>query len=460
MEAIASFLEFFWGTPLMVLMVGIGLFLTIRAGFFQFLHPRYIYQKTIGSILGKNKLKLDGAEGNMTSFQAISAVLSGTVGSGNIAGVASAIAIGGPGSVFWMWVISIFGMMTKMVEVTLSVHFREKEEGGEFHGGPMYYIKKGLGKNWTPLAMLYAIALLILVITDATFVQPNTMASALNSAFGLPPLAVGIVCVIVMVIVCIGGIGQIGKFCGFLAAPMCVIYIIGALGVVLFYIKDVPAVFISIIQYAFAPAPAIGGFTGATIAMAMSRGASRGIFSNEAGMGTATTVHATARTDHPARQGMWGVVEVFIDTIIICNLTAFSILLSGEWFGMDGLTGAPLTFAAFKSFWGPGGAIIAGICVALFCFSSTLGWFVEFRTAIVYIFGVASFKFLRWLYFVPPIIGCMMEIESVWLMADMATGFLVIPNMIALAFLSPVFIKLYKDFREKDKLGKISWPQI
>jgi AGCS family alanine or glycine:cation symporter len=341
-------------------------------------------------------------------------------------------------------------MLTKMVEVTLAVHFREKEEGGDFHGGPMYYIKKGLGKNWSWLAFIYAIALLILVITDATFVQPNTMATAINATFGLPALAVGIVAVIVMILVCIGGLGRIGRFCGWLAAPMCIIYIIGAMGVVLFNISQIPDIFTLIFRYAFAPAPALGGFVGATVSMAMSRGASRGIFSNEAGMGTATTVHATAKTDHPVRQGMWGVVEVFIDTIIVCNLTAFSILLSGAWTGTGQLTGAPLTFAAFETVWGRAGVYIACLSVALFCFSSTLGWFVEFRTAVVYIFGVKSFKFLRWLYFVPPIIGAMMEIEVVWTMADMAIGFLVIPNMIALVLLSPVFIKLFREYKEKN----------
>jgi AGCS family alanine or glycine:cation symporter len=453
MEVLTSVMEFLWGIPLMILMVGIGFYLTCRAGFFQFAHLRYIFRNTFGALFGKNKKSLDGVEGNLPPFHAISTVLSGTVGSGNIAGVASAIASGGPGAVFWMWVISFFGMITKMVEVTLAVNFREKEAGGEFHGGPMYYIKKGLGQKWSWLAMIYAIALLILVITDATFVQPNTMASAMNVAFGVPTLVVGIVATLIMVVVCIGGLQKIGQFCGVLVPPMCIIYIVGTLGVVLMNIGQIPEVFALIFRYAFAPAPAMGGFVGSTVSLAMSRGASRGIFSNEAGMGTATTVHATAKTDHPIRQGMWGVMEVFIDTIIICNLTAFSILLSGAWTGNAAgelLTGAPLTFAAFETVWGKAGVIIACISVALFCFSSTLGWFVEFRTAVVYIFGEKSFKYLRWFYFVPPIIGAIMEIETIWTMADMATGFLVVPNMIALTLLSPVFIKLFREFKEKN----------
>jgi AGCS family alanine or glycine:cation symporter len=452
METLLGVIEFLWGTPLMILMVGVGLFLTIRAGFFQFLHPKYIYRNTIGTLLGKHKKDMSGAEGSMTSFQAISTVLSGTVGAGNIAGVAAAIAIGGPGAVFWMWVIALFGMITKMVEVTLAVNFREREAGGDFHGGPMYYIKKGLGKKWNILAFIYAIALLILVITDATFVQPNTMASAINSSFGVPTWIIGILIAVVVLVVTMGGLSSVGKFCGFLATPMCILYIIGGLVVVLFHIPQIPAMLGQIFGYAFAPAPAIGGFTGATMSMAMSRGASRGIFSNEAGMGTATTVHATAKVDHPIRQGMWGVVEVFIDTIIVCNLTAFSILLSGAYTNPEKLTGAPLTFAAFESVWGMPGVWIATICVALFCFSGTLGWFVEFRTAAVYIFGEKAFKYLRFIYFIPPVIGAMMEIESIWIMADMATGFLVIPNMLALALLSPVFVKLFKEFTAKNPI--------
>jgi AGCS family alanine or glycine:cation symporter len=458
METLLGVIEFLWGTPLLILMVGVGLFLTIRSGFFQFLHPKYIYRNTIGTLLGKHKKDMSGAEGSMTSFQAISTVLSGTVGAGNIAGVASAIAIGGPGAVFWMWVIAFFGMITKMVEVTLAVNFREKEEGGDFHGGPMYYIKKGLGKNWSILAFIYAIALLILVMTDATFVQTNTMASAINSSFGVPTWIVGILISLGVLVVTMGGLSGVGKFCGFLAAPMCILYIIGGLVVVLFHIPQIPAVLGQRFGYAFAPAPAIGGFTGATMSMAMSRGASRGIFSNEAGMGTATTVHATAKVDHPVRQGMWGVVEVFIDTIIVCNLTAFSILLSGAWTtGVDSagelLTGAPLTFAAFQSVWGMPGVWIATICVALFCFSGTLGWFVEFRTVAVYIFGEKAFKYLKFIYFIPPAIGAMMEIEIIWLMADLATGFLVVPNMLALALLSPIFVKLLKEYKAKNPLN-------
>jgi AGCS family alanine or glycine:cation symporter len=258
------------------------------------------------------------------------------------------------------------------------------------------------------------------------------------------------VAAVLILVITLGGLTRIGAFCGLLVPPMCIIYIVGALGVVIVNITKVPEAFGLIFRYAFAPAPALGGFVGSTVSMAMSRGASRGIFSNEAGMGTATTVHATAKTDHPIRQGMWGIVEVFIDTIIVCNLTAFSILVSGVWTGAEGLTGAPLTFAAFETVWGTAGMWIVCVSVALFCFSSTLGFFVEFRTAVVYIFGEKAFKVLKFIYFIPPIIGAIAEIEVIWTMADFATGFLVIPNIIALALLTPVFMKLFKEFREKN----------
>ncbi|GAA0180195.1 amino acid carrier protein [Clostridium sediminicola] len=450
-EKLVAVTEFLWGTPLMILTVGVGFFLTYKIGFFQFTHIRYIFQKTIGTMFGKNTKKIEG-KGKLSPFQALSTVLAGTVGSGNIAGVASAIAIGGPGSVFWMWVISLFGMVTKMTEVTLAVHYRKKGENGDYYGGPMHYIKDGLGSKWKTLASVYAIALLILVVTDATFIQPNTMATAVQDVFGIPLIITGVVSVLIsMIIIVGGGVKRIGEFCSILVPPMCIIYIIAALGVAVVNINQLPEVFALIFKYAFAPSPAVGGFVGSTIMMAMSRGASRGIFSNEAGLGTASTVHATAITDHPIRQGMWGVIEVFVDTGIICNLTAFAILSSGEW--SSGVTGAPLTFAAFRTVWGDLGLILVCIAVVLFTYSSTLGFFVEYKASINYLFGEKAEKVLKWFYFVPPIIAVIMPIEVVWTMADMACGFLMIPNLIALVALSGVFAKLFKDFLQKDKIG-------
>lgn len=337
-----------------------------------------------------------------------------------------------------------------MTEVTLSVHFRKKGKNGDYYGGPMHYINDGLGAKWKPIATLYAIALLMLVVTDATFVQPNTMATAIQDVFGVPLIVTGIVTVGISMIVIIGGVKRIGEFCSLLVPPMITLYIICALGVIVVNYNKIPEVFGLIFKYAFAPAPAIGGFTGSTIMMAMSRGASRGIFSNEAGMGTAATVHATAVTDHPIRQGMWGIVEVFIDTIIICNLTAFSILTSGVW--SNGETGAVLTFTAFRTTWGNFAMALVCIAVVLFTYSSYLGFFIEYKTSINYIFGEKAEKILQWFYFIPPLISVIMPIEAIWTMADMATGFLVVPNMIAIVALSETFIKLFKEFLKKEKL--------
>lgn len=443
--------EFLWGTPLMILMVGVGLYLSVRTGFFQLTGFGTVWKKTLGEVFKKDNESQKG-EGQLKPYQALSTVLAGTIGSGNIAGVAAAIAIGGPGSVFWMWVIALVGMMTKMAEVTLSVAYRKKGENGEYYGGPMHYIKEGLGGTAGRFfGGFYAVALFILVVTDACFVQTNTLATSAKDTFGIPLIASGIILVVLSIFIIVqGGVKRIGNFCGKVVPPMCIIYIVGALVVVIANIGGVPEAFAMIFRYAFAPMPAAGGFAGSTIALAMGRGASRGIFSNEAGEGTAATVHATAQTDHPAHQGMYGVMEVFIDTIIICTLTALSILCSGVWNSGD--TGAVLTLAAFRTVWGTWGTwgtYILCIAIVLFTYSSYLGFFVEYRTSVEYLFGERSVKLLQWFFFIPPILAVTMPIEAIWSLADMAVGFIVIPNMIAILLLSGKFIKLFKEYTGK-----------
>lgn len=435
--------DFLWGTPLMILMVGVGLYLTVRSGFFQFLGIPTWWKHTVGEVLGGSKSEDSGPkrEGELKPFQALSTVLAGTVGSGNIAGVAAAIAIGGPGSVFWMWLIALVGMMTKMAEVTLSVAFRKKTPDGEYFGGPMHYMREGLGKIGKFLAGFYAIALFVEVLADACFVQPNTLATCVNDVFGVPLLMTGIIISVLSTIVVLsGGVKKIGDFCGKFVMPMILIYIIACLSVIVMHISDVPAAFGMIFQYAFAPAPAVGGFVGSTMTLAMARGASRGIFSNEAGMGTAATVHATAQTDNPSHQGMYGILEVFIDTIIICTLTSLAIICSGVW--SNGSTGVVLTFDAFRSTWGFAGLVILCIAVVLFTYSSYLGFFVEFRTCVEYLFGEKAIRFMKWLFLALPILSVTLEVEQVWDIADMAVGFIVIPNMIALLLLSPKFFEI------------------
>ena len=442
--------DFLWGTPLMILMIGVGLYLTIRSGFFQFLGIPTWWKHTVGEVLygSKSEDAKQEHEGELKPFQALSTVLAGTVGSGNIAGVAAAIAIGGPGAVFWMWLIALVGMMTKMAEVTLSVAFRKKTPDGEYFGGPMHYMKEGLGKIGKFLAGFYAIALFIEVLADACFVQPNTLATCVNDVFGVPLIITGIIITVLSTIVVLsGGVKKIGDFCGKFVMPMILIYIVACLSVIIANISSVPTAFGIIFKYAFAPAPAVGGFVGSTMTLAMARGASRGIFSNEAGMGTAATVHATAQTDNPAHQGMYGILEVFIDTIIICTLTSLAIICSGVWSCGD--TGVVLTFDAFRSTWGFVGLVILCIAVVLFTYSSYLGFFVEFRTCVEYLFGEKAIKFMKWLFLALPIVSVTLEVEQVWDIADMAVGFFVIPNMIALLLLSPKFFEILKDYRAK-----------
>ena len=434
----------------MILMVGVGLYLTIGTGFFQIRRFGTVLKKTIGEVFQKENESTRG-EGQLKPYQALSTVLAGTVGSGNIAGVAAAIAIGGPGAVFWMWVIALVGMMTKMAEVSLSVAYRKKGANGEYYGGPMHYIREGLGGGLGKfLGGFYAVALFVLVVTDACFVQTNTLATSAQETFGLPLLVSGIVLVAISIfIIVLGGVERIGDVCGKIVPPMCILYIIGSLGVILVNIGNVPGALKMIFQYTFAPMPAVGGFAGSTMALAMGRGASRGIFSNEAGEGTAATVHATAQTDHPIHQGMYGVLEVFIDTIIICTLTALSIITSGVW--SSGSTGAVLTLEAFRTVWGKWGTYILCIAIILFTYSSYLGFFVEYRTSTEYLFGEKAIKYLQWFFFVPPIIAVTMPIEAIWSLADMAVGFIVIPNMLAILLLSKKFFQLFHEYMDKMK---------
>ena len=442
---LCDIMNFFWGTPLMILMVGIGLYLSIRTGFFQISGIRIWIRQTIGELFVKKDPKAKAHEGELKPFQALSTVLAGTVGSGVIAGVSAAIAIGGPGAVLWMWIIAAVGMMIKMAEVTLAVAYRKKSGSGEYFGGPMHYMSKDLGAPGKVLAGIYAVALFVLVLADACFVQTNTLAVCVNDVFQVPLLISGVVVVsISMLVILKGGVKKIGDFCGKMVPPMILIYIVACLVVIIFNIKNIPDAFRMIFQYAFAPAPAVGGFAGATLSMTIARGASRGIFANEAGMGTASTVHATAQTDHPAHQGMYGILEVFIDSFIICTMTSLTVICSGVW--SNGNTGVVLTFDAFRSVWGQLGIMLLCMAVVLFAYSSYLGFFVEFRTCVEYLFGGNMVKYLQWIYFILPLLAVTLEVEQVWDIADMAVGFIVVPNMIALLLLSPKFMALFKEY--------------
>lgn len=437
-----------WGWPMMILIFACGIVFSFKTGFFQIRHLGFVLKNTLFKIFDR---KTKG-EGTMTPFQAVSTALAGTVGNGNIAGVATAIAIGGPGAVFWMWVVAIFGMMTKMVEVTLAVHYRVRDEKGNFYGGPMYYIEKGLGKQWKPLAQFFAAMMILGALGTAVWVQPATMASAMKNVFNIPPLVTAGVSVVLTALVVLGGFKRIGQFCEKLVPFMCAFYIIGALGIIGVNIARLPEVFGLIFRYAFQPAPAVGGFAGASLILAMRRGMSRGMFSNEAGMGSAPMVHATAITDHPVRQGLFGVFEVFMDTIVICTMTAMVILIAAPDLWHSGLNGVDLTFAAFESLYGAFGKAIVAIGVLLFAFSTMVGYTVEYETSVVYLFGSKAVKPFLWLYLIPPFIAVTQPVEFVWTIVDVSTGIEGIPNMIALLLLSGVFMKVYRDFLAKEGL--------
>lgn len=454
---IYDFFDTLWGYPMLILLVGGGLYYGIRTGFFQIRGLPLIFRKTFGEMFSSKKREQnESLEGTLTPFQALSTVLAGTVGSGNIAGVAAAIAVGGPGALFWMWITAIFGMMTKMAEVALSIRYRKRGEDGEYYGGPMHYIKNGLGWGW--LAAIYSVAMILLVLTDASFVQVNTAAEALHSALSVPNWITGVVIAVVSFIVVLSGTKRIGRFCSVVVPPMCALYIIACLVVIFTHVSALGNAFAMVFKYAFAPAPVVGGFVGSTLIQTMTKGGFRGIFSNEAGEGTAATVHATAKTDHPIHQGFYGVVEVFIDTIVICTLTGLAILCAGESVWASGETGVALTFMAFGQTFGPVGVAIAGVCVFLFAYSSYLGFFVEFRTSLEYVFHEKVTRYLKWIFFLPPFISAWLEVSVIWDMADMVVGFIFIPNMIAILALSPQVISMLKEYvaqcREERRLEK------
>ena len=442
--------SFIWGIPAMVCIIGVGLLLSVRTGFLQIRKFPYAIRTTIGRIFRRK----DASDGAMTPFQAVCTALAATVGTGNIAGVAGAIAIGGPGAVFWMWCSALLGMCTKFAEVTLAVHFRERNKNGELVGGPMYYIKNGLGSRWQFLAVLYSLFGVLTVFGTGNATQVNTIVTAIDSALlatgsglnGILPtlnLIVGVVVAMMVAMVLLGGVKRIGSVTEKLVPFMELFYIVLALGVVALNYRRFPAVLASIVGGAFDPQAVTGGAIG-SVFLSMQKGVSRGIFSNEAGEGTAATVHATAQTDHPVHQGMYGVLEVFIDTIVICTLTALAIITSGVW--SNGATGAVLTLNAFETVWGQWGTYILCVAIILFTYSSYLGFFVEYRTSTEYLFGEKALKYLQWFFFVPPILAVTMPIEAIWSLADMAVGFIVIPNMIAILLLSKKFFGLFREY--------------
>ncbi len=447
--------NFVWGIPAIICIIGVGLYLSIRTGFIQIRKFPLTMKKTIGKVFEKKEAK----HGAMTPFQAVCTALSATVGTGNIAGVAGAIAIGGPGAVFWMWVSAFLGMCTKFSEVVLAVHFREKNEKGEYVGGPMYYIKNGLGKKWHWLAVLFSVFGIFTVFGTGNATQVNTIATAVNSAllnYNLIPAEgvtisnwiIGIVIMILVVCVLLGGIKRIGKVTEKLVPFMAVFYILLALGVVIFHIKDVPGVFADIFYGAFHPAAVTGGVVGSFFT-SMTKGVSRGIFSNEAGLGTGSIAHACADTGKPVEQGFFGIFEVFADTIVICTLTALVILCSGTQVAFGDAAGAELTISGFTSTYGNWVSIFTAVAMCCFAFSTIIGWGLYGARCAEFIFSSKIVKPFMVIYSMVAVVGATVDLGLVWSIAETFNGLMVIPNLIAVLLLSGTVFKLVKEYFAK-----------
>ena len=448
--------NFIWGVPAMICIIGVGLYLSIRTNFLQIRKFPYAIKTTLGRMLRKR----EASDGSMTPFQAVCTALAATVGTGNIAGVAGAIAIGGPGAVFWMWISALLGMCTKFSEVTLAVHFRETNADGELVGGPMYYIKNGLKKHWHWLAYLFSAFGVLTVFGTGNATQVNTITTAIDSALlnyniisennvSVTNLVIGIILTILVGLVLLGGIKRIGQVTEKLVPFMAVFYIVLALGVVLLNINRIPGVFASIIKGAFTPASVTGGAVGSFF-MSMKKGVSRGIFSNEAGLGTGSIAHACADTRKPVKQGFFGIFEVFADTIVICTLTALVILCSGIPVGYGQAAGAELTILGFTSTYGDWVSVFTALAMCFFAFSTIIGWGLYGARCIEFILGSKVIKPFMVVYSLVAILGATADLGLLWNIAETFNGLMAIPNLIAVFLLSGVVLKLVKEYFETE----------
>lgn len=429
------------GTPTMIFIAFVYVYLTVRARFFQATGFAYIMRNTFGRILDRSG---DQNKDRMTPFQATATSLAGTVGMGNMAGVATALSIGGPGAIFWMWVLAFFGMITKAAEVTIGVHYRDVDEHGHIHGGPMYYIQKALG--WKSLAILFSIGVTFNALFSSSLLQAHTVGRAFNASYGVSPYLVTGAMGIVTAIVAIGGVRRIGRFCEALVPFMTVAYLAGGLVILAANASAIPAAFAEIFRYAFAPAPAVGGFAGAAVMTAIQMGMARGMLSNEAGLGTAPMVHANAETEHPFKQGLWGAAEVFVDTTVVCTVTALIILSSGVL--ANGATGIEMLLGAFSTFYSAefSDAFIS-IAILTFCLSTQIGFFVYFETALVSLLGENLFRYIKWIYFLPGVVFAgITNVDQLWALANISVAVSALPNLVALLILSGVFITLMRDY--------------
>lgn len=448
--------NFIWGVPAMICIIGVGLYLSIRMRFIQIRKFSYAIKVTIGRVFRKK----EASDGAMTPFQAVCTALAATVGTGNIAGVAGAIAIGGPGAVFWMWISAFLGMCTKFSEVTLAVHFREKNEQGDLVGGPMYYIKNGLSKKWHWLAVAFSVFGVLTVFGTGNATQVNTITTAINSALlnyhivqdsqiSLCNLIIGILITILVGLVLLGGVKRIGSVTEKLVPFMAALYILLALGVVILNIENVPSVFCMIFEGAFNPSAVTGGVVGSFF-LSMKKGVSRGIFSNEAGLGTGSIAHACADTKKPVKQGFFGIFEVFTDTIVICTLTALVILCSGVPVAYGSAAGAELTISGFTSTYGNWVSIFTAVAMCCFAFSTIIGWGLYGARCIEFLFSSKVIRPFMLVYSLVAILGATVDLGLLWSIAETFNGLMSIPNLVALFLLSGTVVKLVKEYFETE----------
>ncbi|MFP5527628.1 alanine/glycine:cation symporter family protein [Peptococcus simiae] len=454
---------FVWGPIMLTLLLGTGLYLSIRGGFIQFRHFAFALKKTLGSLFGSKKGREREAH-NISPFQAVSTALASTVGTGNIVGVATAITLGGPGAVFWMWVSALLGMMTKYSEIVLAVKFREKNKRGEYVGGPMYYIANGLKIPWLGAAFAFFAAFASFGIGNMT--QANSIAGAVESSFGVSPTITGVVLAVIVAIVIIGGINSIARVTEIIVPGMALFYITFSLIVLVLHAAYIPEAIKLIFTCAFAPQSVLGGGVGYTLLLAIRYGVARGVFSNEAGLGSAPIAHAASSTKEPVEQGLWGIFEVFIDTIVVCSMTALVILTTidsaGRFVWQDpNLEGAALTLTAFKhGLPGNFGAIGLTLGLTLFAVSTIFGWSYYGDKAVEYLFRKTRFTaqaslVYRLIFVCAVFLGSIGGLHLVWDIADTLNGLMAIPNLIGVLLLSGVVIKETKSYFSRLKNGSL-----
>ena len=432
-----------WGPLMLVLILGTGLFLQIGLKFLPIRKLGYGF-----SLLWKGRTPPKGGKGEISPFNALMTSLSATIGTGNIAGVATAIFLGGPGALFWMWCTALVGMATKYGEAVCAVKYREVDELGNHVGGPMYYIKNGLSKKWLWLAPAFAGFGAIAGFGIGNTVQANSVADVLNTSYGIPTWATGVALLLLVGAVILGGIKRIAQVAGKLVPFMAIGYLLAGLVVLVINAAEIPAAFGLIFTHAFTPTAATGGFAGAAVWAAIRFGVARGVFSNEAGLGSAPIAHAAAQTKGPINQGLIAMLGTFIDTLIVCSITGLAIITSGAW--TSGETGASLTSTAFETTLPGVGSHIVTVALAIFAFTTMLGWSFYGEKCVEYLFGVKSIMPFRILWCLAAPVGAMANLGFIWLLADTLNALMAIPNLIALILLSPVIFKLTREFFTSD----------